>query len=58
MSVTVGSQPKKSDRLQAYALATGQATRVGPSQELTDLLTKLSSDMRNSVFVVSGKVSK
>ena len=52
---TLVSDHDKSDRLQAYALATGQATRVGPSQELTDLLTKLSSDMRNSVFVVSGK---
>lgn len=52
---TLVSDDDKANKLQAYALATGKATRVGPSKDLTDLLARLSSDMRNHIFVVSGK---
>ncbi len=52
---TLVTDNDKTDNLKAYALATGQATRLGPSRELTDLLEKLSSDSKNSVFIVSGK---
>lgn len=52
---TLTSDDDKSDKLQAYALATGQAERLGPSKELTDILETLSTDARNYIFVVSGK---
>ena len=34
---TLVSDDDKANKLQAYALATGQATRVGPSKDLADL---------------------
>lgn len=43
------------DNLKAYAVATGTAQRKGPTAELKELLKKLCSDIRNTVFVVSGK---
>ena len=52
---TLVADDDKANRLQAYALATGQATRVGPSKDLSDLLARLASDLRNHIFVVSGK---
>ena len=52
---TLVADDDKTDHLRAYALATGQGTRQGPTQDLTDLLEKLCSDPKNTVFVVSGK---
>lgn len=45
----------KHDKLQAYAMATGAASREGVSQDLKHVLEILSSDPKNVVFVVSGK---
>jgi trehalose 6-phosphate synthase/phosphatase len=45
----------KVDKLQAYAVAKGHATRAGPTQALKETLEALCSDEKNVVFVVSGK---
>lgn len=45
----------KQDKLHAYAIATGHASREGPSAELKGVLEILCSDNKNIVFVVSGK---
>lgn len=52
---TLVADDDKTDKLRAYALATGKSTRVGPTMKLTKLIEKLASDVRNSVFIVSGK---
>ena len=52
---TLVSDDDKTDKLRAYALATGKTTRVGPTLKLTKLLEKLASDVRNNVFIISGK---
>ena len=46
---TLVSDDDKANKLQAYALATGKAT-CGSSKDLTDLLARLSSDMRNHIL--------
>mmetsp|Transcript_105 Transcript_105/g.189 ORF Transcript_105/g.189 Transcript_105/m.189 type:complete len:1079 (+) Transcript_105:193-3429(+) len=43
------------DNYEAYAVATGHATRGGPSMELVEVLEDLCMDTRNHVFVISGK---
>lgn len=43
------------DRLQAYALATGITSRSGPTDTLKHILESLCADPKNIVFVVSGK---
>jgi len=52
---TLVADDDKTDKLRAYALATGKSTRVGPTAKLTKLIEKLASDVRNSVFIISGK---
>ena len=43
------------DSLQRYAVATGHASRAGPSDDMKSLLEALCADRRNTIFVVSGK---
>lgn len=45
----------KHDKLQAYAMATGAASREVVSQEMKAVLEALCSDPKNVIFVVSGK---
>lgn len=52
---TLVSDADKSDKLHAYAMAVGQASRERPSEALTDALETLCLDFRNVVFVMSGK---
>lgn len=52
---TLVAENDKSDKLQAYAVATGHASRAGPNQALKQVLESLCQDIRNIVFVVSGK---
>ena len=52
---TLVTENDKSDKLQAYAVAKGHASRSGPTKALKETLEKLCSDVRNVVFVVSGK---
>jgi len=52
---TLVAEDDKSNKLHAYAMAKGMADRTGPTSQLTKLLEKLCSDIRNTVFVVSGK---
>jgi trehalose 6-phosphate synthase/phosphatase len=52
---TLVAETDKVDKLQAYALATGQATRSGPTEALKATLEELCAEPRNTVFVVSGK---
>lgn len=52
---TLVAESDKVDNLQAYVLATGQATRTGPTVALRRSLETLCADPRNTVFVVSGK---
>jgi trehalose 6-phosphate synthase/phosphatase len=52
---TLVAEDDKVDKLQAYALAQGHATRVGPSSQLKSVLESLCADPRNTVFLVSGK---
>eukprot|EP00601_Ochromonadales_sp_CCMP2298_P017181 CAMPEP_0173233894 /NCGR_PEP_ID=MMETSP1142-20121109/9889_1 /TAXON_ID=483371 /ORGANISM="non described non described, Strain CCMP2298" /LENGTH=1021 /DNA_ID=CAMNT_0014163805 /DNA_START=97 /DNA_END=3159 /DNA_ORIENTATION=- len=52
---TLVSDNGKSDKLQAYAEATGHAERETLSEELRGILEGLTADAKNVVFVVSGK---
>jgi trehalose 6-phosphate synthase/phosphatase len=52
---TLVSNVDKHDKLQAYALATGAATREVVSKDLHQVLEELCSDTKNVVFVISGK---
>lgn len=52
---TLVAENDKVDKLQAYAVAKGIATRDGPTQALKDTLEALCKDEKNVVFVVSGK---
>jgi len=52
---TLVAETSKSDSLRAYAVATGHATHAGPSNELKSTLEILCSDIKNVVFVISGK---
>lgn len=54
---TIVANVHKSDKLHAYAMATGAATREELSDELRSVLEALCADMKNIVFVVSGKES-
>lgn len=55
---TLVADDDKSDAIHAYALAQGHASLSGPSEELRATLEALCSDVRNVVFVVSGKEMK
>ena len=52
---TLVAENDKSDKLTAYAVALGHATRAGPTQALKESLETLCNDSRNTVFVISGK---
>lgn len=52
---TLSTGQDKADKMQAYAIATGHASREKPSEELKIILEELCRDVRNYVFVVSGK---
>jgi trehalose-phosphatase len=52
---TLVAAKEKSDRLQAYAMATGHAERESISEELQQVLEALTADPKNTIFVVSGK---
>jgi trehalose 6-phosphate synthase/phosphatase len=52
---TLVAENDKVDKLQAYAVATGQGKRSGPSNTLKHSLEVLCNDPNNIVFVVSGK---
>jgi trehalose 6-phosphate synthase/phosphatase len=52
---TLVAENEKVDKLHAYAIAQGSASRTGPTTALKDLLETLCADPRNNVFVVSGK---
>ncbi|CAM9124205.1 unnamed protein product, partial [Ectocarpus fasciculatus] len=52
---TLVAEDDKLDKLQAYAVAQGHATRTGPSEELKHVLEQLCADPKNTLFVVSGK---
>lgn len=52
---TLVATQEKSDKLQAYAMATGHAERDSLSPELRAVLEILASDVKNTIFVVSGK---
>ena len=53
---TLVAETDKVDKLQAYAVSQGHASRSGPTTALKELLVNLCSDIRNTVFVVSGKM--
>jgi trehalose-phosphatase len=52
---TLVAAQEKSDKLQAYAMATGHAERDSLPEELRQVLEALASDPKNFIFVVSGK---
>lgn len=52
---TLVAEGDTTDRLQAYALATGITSRLGPTDTLKHILESLCADPKNTVFVVSGK---
>ena len=52
---TLVAENDKVDKLHAYALSQGHASRSGPTQALKDALENLCADPKNVVFVVSGK---
>lgn len=52
---TLVTDSLKSDSLLSYAIATGQVSREGPSSQLKTTMELLCSDVKNMVFVVSGK---
>jgi trehalose 6-phosphate synthase/phosphatase len=52
---TLVADDDKKDNLRAFAVAQGKSSLVGPSPAVCSLLEKLTSDVRNNVFVVSGK---
>jgi trehalose 6-phosphate synthase/phosphatase len=52
---TLVAETSKSDSLQAYAVATGNASHTAPTAELKSTLETLCADARNVVFVVSGR---
>ena len=52
---TLVADREKSDKLQAYAIATGHAARDSISEELRGVLESLTADVKNVIFVVSGK---
>jgi len=43
------------DKFEYYAVATGHASRAGPSDEVKNLLHLLCQDPHNTIFVISGK---
>jgi trehalose 6-phosphate synthase/phosphatase len=43
------------DNYEAYAIATGNTSRTGPSKELIEILQALCDDPRNYCFVISGR---
>ena len=53
---TLVAENDKVDKLQAYAVSQGHASRSGPTKGLKDLLSSLCADPKNVVFVVSGKM--
>jgi trehalose 6-phosphate synthase/phosphatase len=55
---TLVSNIDKTDKLHAFALATGHASQEGPSIELSVILESLCADPKNVVFVVSGKETR
>ncbi len=52
---TLVAENDKVDKLQAYAIAQGNASRMGPTAALKEVLENLCKDSKNHVFVVSGK---
>mmetsp|Transcript_25483 Transcript_25483/g.24368 ORF Transcript_25483/g.24368 Transcript_25483/m.24368 type:complete len:1128 (+) Transcript_25483:151-3534(+) len=52
---TLVAESDKVDKLAAYSVAKGIASRVGPTIELKKTLEALCSDEKNVVFVLSGK---
>ena len=52
---TLIAENDKTDKLQAYSLATGYSTRTGPTGAMKQTLETLCADEKNVVFVVSGK---
>ena len=52
---TLVLENEKTDRVQAYAVAKGYASRAGPSVVVTETLERLCADPANLVFVISGK---
>ncbi len=54
---TLVAEDDKMDNVRAYAMAQGHATRTGPSHELKNVLESVCADPRNSVFVISGKMT-
>ena len=52
---TLVTETTKTDKLQAYAVATGHASHTAPTEEIKSLLETLCADPRNVVFVVSGR---
>lgn len=43
------------DKFEYYAVATGHASRAGPSDEVKNILQMLCQDPHNTIFVISGK---
>ena len=52
---TLVADDDKTDKLRAFALAQGRSSRVGLSPLQTKLLEKLAGDIRNNLFILSGK---
>jgi len=52
---TLVAAHEKSDKLQAYAMATGHAARDSLPTELRQVLETLAADPKNYIFIVSGK---
>ena len=52
---TLVAESDAADKLHAFALATGIASRAGPTESLKQTLETLCADPKNVVFVVSGK---
>lgn len=52
---TLVAESDKVDKLAAYSVANGIASRAGPTKELKRILEALCSDEKNVVFVLSGK---
>ena len=53
MSISISVCPLQSDKLQAYALAKGHATRTGPTEALKKTLEALCADERNVRLIFS-----
>lgn len=52
---TLVAEHDKNDKLHAYELAQGRVSRGAPSEALKEILESLCADIKNEVFVVSGK---